>query len=183
MEKWMEIKGYEDKYQISSFGRVKSLERMVVSGRGGFRRIKGCLMKLKLDKDGYETVALRDYSQKQKTLKVHRLVAESFIPNPKNKPQVNHVDEVKSNNVISNLEWCTCRENVNHGTMLIRRAKRRINGSGSKKVKQIDLAGNLIKEWPSVSEAGRHGYTKSQISDCCLGRGKTHKGYKWRYSI
>lgn len=97
-----DIKGYEDLYAITTFGRVWSYKNQKFLRPG-------------LDKDGYQLVNLC-VNYKKRTFKVHRLVAEAFIPNPDGKPQVNHKDEVKTNNSVSNLEWATIKENVNHGT-------------------------------------------------------------------
>lgn len=110
MEEWKDIKGHELSYQISSFGRVKNLERIVFRGNGNHaRRIKERILKACPDGKGYYTVRLFN-----KTHKVHVLVAKHFIKNPLNLPQVNHKDRDKSNNNKSNLEWCTASQNVQH---------------------------------------------------------------------
>ena len=113
MEIWKDVKGYEGAYQVSSFGRVRSLDRKVPSKYGRFRKVKGMILKLRTDKDGYYKVNLKK-NQKGKSSRVHRLVAEAFINNPENKPQVNHINGVKSNNNILNLEWATLSENRRH---------------------------------------------------------------------
>ena len=97
-EKWLKVKGYEEFYEISDLGRIKSL----ISN--------GLILKQSLDKDGYCVVTL-----KRKQFKVHRLVAMTFIPNPNNLPQVNHKDENKTNNTVDNLEWCDAKYNINYG--------------------------------------------------------------------
>ena len=101
-EIWKDIKGYEGIYQVSNFGRIKSsyTKRILKGGK---------------NKAGYLLVGL--YKQGVLSRKsIHRLVAEAFIPNPDNKPEVNHIDENKTNNMVSNLEWMTAKENINHGT-------------------------------------------------------------------
>ena len=109
MEKWKNIAGYEGKYQISSLGRVKSLN---------YRNTrKKKIIKLKKEKNGYIRVGLH-YKGKQNLKSVHRLVAEAFIPNPNNYPIINHKDENKQNNRVDNLEWCTIKYNNNYGTRI-----------------------------------------------------------------
>lgn len=113
MEIWKDVKGYEGAYQVSSFGRVRSLDRKVPSKYGKFRKVKGMILKQGADKDGYKKVNLKK-SQKGKSSRVHRLVAEAFINNPENKPQVNHINGIKNDNRLLNLEWATLSENRQH---------------------------------------------------------------------
>ena len=108
-EIWTDIKGYEGLYQVSNFGRVKRVKTN--------RVLKGSK-----HTHGYLVVGLYKNNTKS-TKKIHRLVAEVFIPNTDNKPEVNHIDEDKTNNMVSNLEWVTAKENSNHGTRNERRAK------------------------------------------------------------
>ena len=108
-EVWKDIKGYEGLYQINNFGKVKSLKKY--AGRS-FRKEK--ILKEYIDKDGYIKVILCK-NNKTRFLSIHRLLAEAFIPNPNNFPQINHKDEDKSNNSLENLEWCTCKYNINYG--------------------------------------------------------------------
>lgn len=120
-EIWKDIKGYEGRYQVSNLGNVKSLN---YSHTG-----KEKTMKLCKDKSGYLNVKLF-IDGKHKIYKVHRLVAEAFIPNLKNEPQVNHIDENKSNNNVYNLEWCTARYNSNFGTRKERLRKNHKDNKG-----------------------------------------------------
>ena len=113
IENWKDIKGFEGYYQIIDWGRVKSLARFFVRKDGSPYVKKEIYLALSPDKDGYLTVALC-INCKYTYLKVHRLVAEAFIPNPQNKPQVNHKDLIKTNNFESNLEWNTISENRKH---------------------------------------------------------------------
>jgi len=122
-------------------------------------------------------VILYNSSGKRKAFLVHRLVCEAFHENPNNKPCVNHIDENKANNVASNLEWCTVKENINHGTRTARMAKAR-----SKPVGQYTLDGKLIKVWQSTMEIQRQlGFNRGNISAVARGERKTANGYVWKY--
>ena len=113
MEAWTNIIGFEGKYQVSNFGRVKSLSRQVKCRNGGHRLVRERVLKSGYSEVNCEVVAL--YNSRQQTMKkVHRLVAEAFISNPENKPEVNHIDGDRKNNHVLNLEWNTRSENVKH---------------------------------------------------------------------
>ena len=117
-EVWKDINGYEGIYQVSNLGRVKAVERTWYSGRNGcIKKTKPeHIMKYRLAKNtGYCLLKLTKYG-KEKHVFVHRLVAETFIPNPNNLPEINHIDGNKENNCINNLEWCTAKENISHAT-------------------------------------------------------------------
>ena len=160
-EEWRDVVGYEGLYQVSDQGRVKS-----------FKWNKERFLKPSMDKDGYLLVTLCA-GGKRKTLKVHRLVCEAFHENPDNKPQVNHINEIKTDNRASNLEWCTCKQNVNHGSR---------NERVSKPVGQYSLDGKLIKLWPSTMEAERQaGFNHGNISQVANGKYKQAYGCIWRY--
>ena len=167
-EYWKPVVGYEGHYQVSNFGRVKSIKFG-----------KEIILKQKI-KDGYYYVGLSKNGI-VKNYFVHRLVAEAFIPNPNNLPQVNHKDENKLNNSVDNLEWCDAKYNRNYGTINERLSKSQINGKCSKIVIQYNLDGTFVREWPSAMECGRNGYNNGHVAACCRGEQKTHKGFIWRY--
>lgn len=165
-EIWKSIAGYEGLYEVSDKGRVKSLKY-------GKERI------LKLGKDtvGYLYANLWKNGH-GKNLLVHRLVAEAFIPNPNNLGTINHKDEVKTNNTVSNLEWMSKKDNLNYGTR-----NKRIAEANSKQVQMFDKqTGELLTTFPSNNEAERAtGVAHQSIGKCCLGKLKSAGGYIWRY--
>lgn len=173
-EFWVPIKGYENEYHISSHGRVMSLERKVKSGKRTIR-IKRKILKLHTNDDGYFVLTLNKNGI-QNGFRVGRLVAIHFVDNPENKKEVNHIDEIKSNDYYKNLEWTTPKQNVNHGTCIQRRSEKL-----SKKVLQYDLNGNFIREWNSTMECERNGFHSGCISDCCNNKRKKHQNFIWKY--
>lgn len=180
-EIWKDIKGYEDWYQVSNFGRVKSLERTFIDKSGHKQHIKERIRKPSTDKDGYLYVLLYKGSGKGRKFLVHRLVCGAFYENPKNKPQVNHINEDKADNRASNLEWVTAKENCNHGTRTARMAKA-VAKTKSKPVGQYTRDDKLIKIWQSTIEVQRQlGYYHSSIGAVARGERKTAYGYVWKY--
>ena len=172
IEEWKDIKDYEGLYQVSNWGKILSLNYRNTG--------KPVLMNPGTDKDGYLVVYLSKNGE-DKLCKVHRLVAQTFIPNPDNLPQVNHKDEDKTNNRVENLEWKSPKDNSNHGTRTERVAKANTNGIRSKPILQLSLSGDLIREWPSIGECGRNGFSKGNVWSCCNGKLPQYKGFLWRY--
>ena len=175
---------YEGLYKISNLGKILSLDYNHTGKPGLMTPVdNGC---------GYLQVHLSK-NRKKKWCLVHRMVAFAFLDNPENLPEVNHKNEDKTNNFVflnedgsvdkekSNLEWKTPKENSNHGTRNERIVKALTNGKMSKRVLQLSLSGELIREWPSVGECGRNGFNKGHVSACCRGKEKTYKGFQWKY--
>ena len=163
VEQWKWVKDYENRYKVSNKGQVKSFVVDKTDGR---------LLKPADNGWGYRVVALRK-DGKTTTLKVHRLVALAFIPNPENKPQVNHIDEDKTNNNVSNLEWATAAENNSHGTRTERASEKT-----SKPVRNVTTG--VIYESQAVA-AKELGLSQGNISSCCTGKLKTTGGFQWEY--
>lgn len=175
IEIWKDIKEYEGLYQVSNLGRIKSLARI-----NSNRNKKHIILKPRMGgSDLYDRCRLRKNGNSKNFL-VHRLVAIHFIENPENKKYVNHKDEDKTNNFFENLEWVTFKENLNHGTRNRRISITATNGKQSIPVFQIDsITNNIVKEWVSMSEAGRNGYSQGLISKAVKSNSK-HKGFYWR---
>ena len=189
MEKWKDVKGYEGLYQVSDLGRIKS-----------FKTSRPKALTVQPDSRGYLQIGLVK-DGKRKNFKVHRLVAKAFINNEFNKPQVNHINEDKTDNRAVNLEWVTQSENSNHGSAQLRRkfkmvGKKRENCSeitkkiietkkkngtlNNKKTPVICLDMNI--KFNSIKEAGEYfSIRTSEISACCKGKRKTCGGHRWAY--
>ena len=172
VERWVDVEGYEGLYQVSTFGQVRALEK--IDGNGNKRKPK--MLKPVSTSDNYKKVRL--YKNGSKTwFPVHRLVANAFIPNCFNKPQINHIDENPTNNRVENLEWVTAKENANWGTRTLKQAI-----SASMPVEQFTCDGTYIAGFWGVREAGRvTGLDSSSIAKCCRGEMKFYKGFIWRY--
>ena len=183
MEIWKDIQGYEGCYQISNLGRVKSLKRKVYAGMGKMRwQYERILSENKTNGNEYHIASLCKNST-EKNYYIHKLVAEAFIPNPNNYRYVNHKDENKHNNCVDNLEWCTAQYNATYNDIHIKKGLKYRNNKQSKKIYQLDEEENVIKLFPSISEASRQlGVSDQAISDCLRGIQKHSAGYKWKYA-
>jgi hypothetical protein len=176
-EEWRDIVGYEGYYQVSSCGRVRSVDRKIKTGRGYIScHVKGKIMKIKVHRTGYLEVSL-SINGKSKTHKVHRLVSAAFIPNPQNHKEVNHKDENKANNNVDNLEWCTSKYNANYGERNRKSALAR-----SKGIVQIDARGIAVAKYDSLTNAGKSvGGNAQGVFLCANNIIKKYKGYIWKY--
>lgn len=172
-EIWKDIDGF-DGYQVSNTGKVKSLNY----NHTGKERI----LKASINTYGYKIVNLFRYGKK-KNMYIHQLVARAFIPNPDNLPQVNHKDEDKTNNNVSNLEWCDGKYNCNFGTRNERVAKAHTGVYNTKKSKSVRCVETGVI-FPSANEVQRQlGFVKGNICKCCNGKQyKTVGGYHWEWT-
>lgn len=169
-EIWLPVKDYEEYYEVSNLGSVRSLRKTLKNNI----------------RNGYCQVGLF-INGNRKIVYVHRLVAVTFISNPDNKPEVNHKDGIKTNNNVFNLEWATFKENnqhafktgLNKGTWT---GKFGIENSSSKPVIQLDKAGNVLSKFDGIMEANRKtGIIYQNISKCCCGERKSAGGYVWKF--
>lgn len=174
---WKPIAGYEGRYEISNNGKVRSF----MTNKGHIRKTP-LILSFKIDRYGYCVIGLSKRGVK-KSFQVHRLVAKAFVENPQNLSQINHKNEDKTDNRADNLEWCTILYNNNYGT----HAKKisdsmRNNPKISRAVLQCNIAGEVIKEYPSTHEAARvNGFLQCGIAACCIGQRNTYKGFYWKY--
>ena len=146
-----DVVGYEGLYAVTSCGKVWSYRNK-------------CFLKPYTTKKGYMRVKLCKDGEK-KMCRIHRLVAEAYLPNPENLPQVDHIDNDKTHNYVNNLQWITNRDNCRK--------------SNNKPILQYDLDGELIREWECAADVGRK--VKGNICDCLKGNRKTAYGYIWKY--
>ena len=167
VEIWKPIVGY-DGYEISNLGRVKSL--------GNNKTRKEKILKSRKHKDGYLYVGF--YKEgKPKMFSVHRLVAKAFIPNYDNLPQVNHINEDKTDNRVENLEWCSIEYNINYGSR-----NEKVTKSKSIPILQFSKTGDFIKKWDGIRQVEKElGFNSTHISKCCKGKRKTAYGFIWHY--
>jgi hypothetical protein len=207
-EIWKPVFGYENIYEVSNLGNVRTIEHYTKHGRSKMK-VLGKLLKKQCDKQNrYLYVSLCKNGKRQKC-SVHRLVAQAFIPNPENKRCVDHIDGSRDNNCEYNLRWCSHKENMNFpiakerlsishkGIIPTEETKRKryqtwvkngkplhrpLNNKKSKAVEQVDMEGSVVSVFPSMKEVERKlGYSASRICDCCKGKQKTSYGYRWRY--
>lgn len=171
LEEWKNIEGYEGVYQVSNFGEIKNIKT-------------NRILKAGINSDGYYCVVLRK-NNNQKSFKVHRLVAQAFICNPENKKQVNHKNGVKTDNRAINLEWNTCKENINHAWKNnLAKGKYKGYGNRATKIAQLDNDNNVLAIYMSTRLASEmNKISETAINNCLRGIAETSGGFKWRYIV
>jgi hypothetical protein len=180
MEIWKDVVGYEGIYKISNKGRLKSLNYQ----HTGKEKVRTCNVK----GNNYVSVILckgAGESYTRKSLRIHRLVAIAFLPNPENKPVVNHINGIKNDNNLKNLEWCTCSENELHAhrTGLKVSPMKGKEGHNKRAVKMYSKEGIFIKEFDSATNAAKEINALScNVTRTCQGIAKSCKGYLFEYS-
>lgn len=186
MEEWKPIIGFihaEGLYEVSNEGKIRSVDRTLVNSLGQKRFYKGKILSTHYNHKGYLRVQLG----KEGAVCIHRIVAKTFIPNPENKPQVNHIDGDKNNNFSNNLEWVTMKENLDHAWKNeLRNANglHTYNNSRSLKVGKYSLDGDLLEVYESANDAARSlGNYKltSNILNVCKGKRKKANGFYWKF--
>lgn len=187
-EIWKDVVGYEGLYQVSNLGRVRSLDREHEVTRNGLTFIcpyGGKVLTQHPRQHGYMCVQLYGRGGHKKrglrTVSVHRIVAEAFIPNPDGLPEVNHKDEDKSNNRADNLEWMSHIDNSHYGTAIERRVRTVMN-TPRRTVGQFTKDGQIIQTYISLADMARKtGYGKPEVLMCIQGKSMTSHGYVWKY--
>lgn len=172
-EAWRDIPQYIGYYQASNLGRIRSVERIAKNGR----MVKSHIIKIKVHPvTGYCMVTL-GIDGKPITKLVHRLVASAFMENPNRLPQINHIDENKENNAITNLEWCTAKHNMNHGTQIERARRKKF-----KPVNMYTIDNVFIRRFESLDEAAKFVHGKGcNIAENCKWNTLSSYGYKWHW--
>jgi len=186
-EIWKDIFGYEGLYQVSTYGRIRSCEKVIDYIRYGVklkRKRKSEILKQGVNSDGYRTCILSKNGRPHPRLS-HRYVAEAFIPNPLNKETVNHKDKNRANNHVDNLEWNTRKENSIHawvGRKMNMEQQKRMVSLIVKPVICFDLSGKFVKEYESIASAARNvNRTKESIGNAVRKVSKTSAGYIWEF--
>lgn len=155
MEVWKEIPGFEGLYEASDLGHIRSFERVVATKNGKLLPKHQTQLKPYLTQHGYLRVCLQ-YGKFKRSIFVHRLVALAFIPNLENKPLINHIDNDRSNNLLSNLEWCTHTENVRHSMIQGRFTRKTINPEKLRDIKDCLDAGLSMNDIAKTLKVSRN---------------------------
>lgn len=209
-EVWKDVVGYEDRYQVSNFGRIRSKDLTLHKSDNKVEFRKGRIVKLQLTKHGYlQYLFSNGTGNKRKLMSIHRVVAIAFIPNPLNKPNIDHINTIRTDNRVENLRWCTQSENNRNPITMTRYRKKGTYHHSEETKKKIGISGKgrktssktitklLLKGWPVVmfNKDGRFvakyrtpsfaeketKACKTHISACCNGKRKTAGGFQWRW--
>lgn len=177
----MDIKGFEGSYQVSNLGRVKSIGRSITYANGIVHIVEEKILKLRITPKGYVHICLVDANKKKHNKAVHRLVAQAFIPNPNNLPQVNHINEIQKDNNVANLEWCSAEYNLNYGNR-----NRLASETLGKDVVQLTMNGEFICCHSGTRNAARslklNPDSGTNIAACANHRRNSAYGYKWEWA-
>lgn len=181
-EVWKEVSGYDGRYQVSNHGRVKRARWEITRKDGVKTTYKEKVLSSPNSTDGYPSLGLMK-GKKRHSYKVHRLVAMEFVPNPNGYVEVNHIDENKENNHSSNLEWCTRKHNMNHGTVQ-KRAHSHPNAikkleESKRPIVAINIETGQEIHFESFNEASRSGFNRRNIHAAITGSDKSHRGHVW----
>lgn len=180
-EIWKPIKGFEGLYEISNRGRVKSLSRIRPNGMNCLYKER--ILKNRLDKGGYYRAALLRNDGKTHLIPIHRLIAEAFIPNPDNKPCIDHINTIKTDNSIDNLRWVTWKENVNNPLTLEVKSLNFMGGKNpmAKPIVSVDANTGEVRFYDSATEALPELGVKDAkyIRFCCVGKMGSYKKRFW----
>lgn len=169
MEHWKDVNGYEGLYQVSDCGRVRNNQ-------------SGKILRPCEHRSGYLSVMLYKDKHPRRHF-IHRIVASAFLENTDSCEFVNHKDEIKGNNNVDNLEWCSKEYNMRYGTICERISARRGHGARARrKVLQMGVSGEIINVWESIALAAREtGTARTSIFECCNGIHRTANGFAWAY--
>ena len=179
-EIWKDIPSYEGYYQVSTLGNFRSLPRQIKYKNNGTRNYPSKSLKTETTKDNYQRIVLMKYGVKNRYM-CHRLVAITFIPNLENKPFINHIDGNKSNNVVTNLEWCTGSENMTHADITgLRNMFKNHHPSNSKRIKCLETGEVFSSFYRAVKWLGK---TNNSVSALVRGTRNCGKafGYHWEF--
>lgn len=181
MEIWKNIDGYKPIYQVSDAGRVRSLARETTARYSIQRKTR--ILKIAIDHVGYNVVYLYDNSGKRKTVRVHRLVAMAFVPNPDGLPEIDHIDGEKKRNIPENLRWVDHKTNCkNKNTVVARKKYVGEKATHRKRIRAYMMDGKMVGEWPTITIAAREtGTNRHSISYAAKGKYKTANNLIWKY--